>query len=113
MAIPSQVTSFKRCVFYFLLTTLLFHSYFHNYLFIKSFSILYDVTGDEKLAASVTLPLAERMIGVMEKEKKIKQEQETRLFLMVLELQVLAKQRLIEKFNNLKFIRPEDPRYTS
>jgi hypothetical protein len=28
------------------------------------------------------------MIGVMEKDKKIKQEQETRLFLMVLELQV-------------------------
>jgi hypothetical protein len=60
------------------------------------------------LAASVTLPLAERMIGVMEKEKKIKQEQETRLFLMVLELQVLAKQRLIEKLSNLKFARPKE-----
>jgi hypothetical protein len=45
-------------------------------------------SGDEKLASSVTLPLAERMISVMEKEKKIKQEQETRLYLMVLELQV-------------------------
>ena len=43
------------------------------------------------MAASVTLPLAERMIAVMEKDKKIKQEQETRLFLMVLELQVLVK----------------------
>ncbi len=50
--------------------------------------MLNNFTGDEKLAASVTLPLAERMIGVMEKDKKIKQEQETRLFLMVLELQV-------------------------
>ena len=44
--------------------------------------------GDEKLSASVTLPLAERMITLMEKDKKIKQEQETRLYLLVLELQV-------------------------
>jgi hypothetical protein len=36
----------------------------------------------------VTLPLAERMISVMEKSDKMKQEQETRLYLMVLELQV-------------------------
>ena len=44
--------------------------------------------GDEKLSASVTLPLAERMIANMDKDNKMKQEQETRLYLMVLEFQV-------------------------
>ena len=33
------------------------------------------------------LPLAERMIAKMAKEKKMEQEQETHLYLMVLELQ--------------------------
>ena len=52
---------------------------------------MFMLLGDEKLSSSVTLPLAERMISNMAKEKKIKQEQETRLYLMVLELQVRSK----------------------
>ena len=42
---------------------------------------------DEKLALNMLLPLAEKMIAKMAKEKKMEQEQETHLYLMVLELQ--------------------------
>jgi len=42
---------------------------------------------DEKTVQQIMLPLAERMINKMEKEGKIEQEQETRLYLMVLEMQ--------------------------
>jgi hypothetical protein len=52
--------------------------------------------GDAKLATSVTLPLAERMISVFEKSDKMKLEQETRLYLIVLELQVGKHSRYIE-----------------
>lgn len=52
--------------------------------------VLQALTGDDKMAQAVTLPLAERMVAKMEKEKKMEQEQETLLYLMVLELQVLT-----------------------
>ena len=42
---------------------------------------------DEKTSLSVMLPLAERMIAKMAKEGKMDQEQETHLYLMVLEMQ--------------------------
>lgn len=42
-------------------------------------------SGDERMSKTVILPLAERMIAKM--EDKIDQEQETRLYLMVLEMQ--------------------------
>ena len=42
---------------------------------------------DEKKVQQIMLPLAERMISKMEKEGKMEQEQETRLYLMVLEMQ--------------------------
>ena len=42
---------------------------------------------DEKTANSVILPLAERMIAKMEREGRMDQEQETRLYIMVLEMQ--------------------------
>ena len=52
--------------------------------------VLQATTGnvDEKLAVSLTLPLAQRMIEKIIKEGKMSQEQETQLYLMVLELQV-------------------------
>lgn len=43
---------------------------------------------EESTAIKVMLPLAERMISKMEKEGKIEQEQETQLYLLVLEMQV-------------------------
>ena len=51
--------------------------------------VLQATTGgvDEKLAMNMLLPLAEKMIAKMAKEKKMEQEQETHLYLMVLELQ--------------------------
>lgn len=59
------------------------------YYFWGVMSVLLQATnsGDEKLAANVTLPLAERMMAVMDKDGKIKMEQETRLYLMILEFQ--------------------------
>ncbi len=45
-------------------------------------------SGDEKLAISVTLPLAERMMSVAAKDGKVNQEQEIKLYLLILELQV-------------------------
>ena len=51
--------------------------------------VLQATTGrvDESLTKNMLLPLAERMIAKMAKEKKMEQEQETHLYLMVLELQ--------------------------
>ena len=51
--------------------------------------VLQATTGraDERLAMNMLLPLAEKMIAKMAKEKKMEQEQETHLYLMVLELQ--------------------------
>ena len=51
--------------------------------------VLQATTGgvDEKIALNMLLPLAERMIAKMAKEKKMDQEQETHLYLLVLELQ--------------------------
>ena len=49
---------------------------------------------DEKTANSVILPLAERMIAKIEKDGKMDQEQETRLYLMVLEMQQKYNQAL-------------------
>lgn len=49
---------------------------------------------DEKMANSVILPLAERMVTKMEKEGRMDQEQETRLYLMVLEMQQKYKEAL-------------------
>jgi N-terminal acetyltransferase B complex non-catalytic subunit len=46
------------------------------------------------MAYSLTLPLAERMIAKMDKEGQMEQEQETRLYLMVLELQQKYKEAL-------------------
>ena len=51
-------------------------------------------SNDEKTAASIILPLAERMIAKIEKEGKMDQEQETRLYLMVLEMQQKYKEAL-------------------
>ena len=51
-------------------------------------------TNDEKTANEVILPLAERMISKMNKEGKMEQEQETRLYLMVLEMQQKYKEAL-------------------
>jgi len=42
--------------------------------------------GNEKLAQSVTLPLAQKMVEKMEKEGRMEQEQETLLYFMILEL---------------------------
>ena len=44
-------------------------------------------SNDEKTSNQVILPLAERMISKMHQEGKMEQEQETRLYLMVLEMQ--------------------------
>jgi len=49
---------------------------------------------DEKLAVNLTLPLAQRMVEKMIKEGKMEQEQETQLYLMVLELQQKYKEGL-------------------
>ena len=49
---------------------------------------------DEKTVQQIMLPLAERMICKMEKEGKMEQEQETRLYLMVLEMQQKYKEAL-------------------
>lgn len=49
---------------------------------------------DEKTANSIILPLAERMIAKMHKEGKMDQEQECRLYLMVLEMQQKYKEAL-------------------
>lgn len=49
---------------------------------------------DEKTANSIILPLAERMIAKFEKEGRMEQEQETRLYLMVLEMQQKYKNAL-------------------
>ena len=49
---------------------------------------------DEKTANSIILPLAERMIAKIEKDGKMDQEQETRLYLMVLEMQQKYNQAL-------------------
>lgn len=43
---------------------------------------------DEKLAQSVVLPLAERMVKKFVSEGKIEAEQEVQLYLMILEMQV-------------------------
>ena len=43
---------------------------------------------DTKTAQTLLLPLAVRMIAKMQKDKLIEQEQETHLYLLVLELQV-------------------------
>jgi len=51
-------------------------------------------SNDEKTANAVILPLAERMIAKIEKDGKIDQEQETRLYLMVLEMQQKYSQAL-------------------
>ena len=52
--------------------------------------VLQATTGnvDEKLAVTMLLPLAQRMIEKLVKEGRMEQEQETQLYLMVLELQV-------------------------
>ena len=60
------------------------------YYFWAVMSIVLQATSgdvDEKLALNMLLPLAEKMIAKMAKEKKMEQEQETHLYLMVLELQ--------------------------
>ena len=49
---------------------------------------------EEKTVQKIMLPLAERMISKMEKEGKMEQEQETRLYLMVLEMQQKYKEAL-------------------
>ena len=49
---------------------------------------------DEKTAEKVMLPLAEKMIAKLEKEGKVDQEQETQLYLMVLEMQYKFKEAL-------------------
>ena len=49
---------------------------------------------EEKTVQKIMLPLAERMISKMEKESKMEQEQETRLYLMVLEMQHKYKEAL-------------------
>ena len=43
-------------------------------------------SGDEKMAQKINLPLAQKMVEKMEKEGKMEQEQETILYLMILEL---------------------------
>ena len=58
--------------------------------------VLQATTGgvEEKLAMNMLLPLAERMVAKMAKEKKMEQEQETHLYLMILELQRKFKEAL-------------------
>ena len=58
--------------------------------------VLQATTGgvDEQLALNMLLPLAERMVAKMAKESKIEQEQETHLYLMILELQRKFKEAL-------------------
>ena len=58
--------------------------------------VLQATTGgvDEKIAMNMLLPLAERMIAKMAKDNKMDQEQETHLYLMVLELQRKFKEAL-------------------
>lgn len=58
--------------------------------------VLQATTGgvDEKLSINMLLPLAERMVAKMAKEKKMEQEQETHLYLMILELQRKFKEAL-------------------
>ncbi len=43
---------------------------------------------DERIARTVILPLAERMVTKLEKEDKVEQEQEMHIYLMVLEMEV-------------------------
>jgi len=48
--------------------------------------VLQAIEGDEKLAQTISLPLAHKMVSKMEKDGKMEQEQETMLYLMILEL---------------------------
>jgi len=48
--------------------------------------VLQAVEGDEKLGQAITLPLAQKMVEKMEKEGKIEQDQETIIYLLILEL---------------------------
>ncbi|XP_023344164.1 N-alpha-acetyltransferase 25, NatB auxiliary subunit [Eurytemora carolleeae] len=48
--------------------------------------VLQAIEGDEKMAQTVSLPLALKMVQKMDKEGKMEQEQETMLYLMILEL---------------------------
>ena len=71
------------------------------YFFWAVMSIVLQTTmgQDEKINLNITLPLAERMILKIEKENKIEQEQEVRLYLLVLQMQVKL------YFNNFIFER--------
>jgi len=48
--------------------------------------VLQAVEGDEKMGQAVSLPLAQKMVEKMEKDGKMEQEQETIIYLMILEL---------------------------
>ena len=67
------------------------------YYFWAVMSIVLQATAsdvDEKIALNMLLPLAEKMIAKMAIENKMEQEQETHLYLMVLELQRKFKEAL-------------------
>ena len=51
-------------------------------------TVLQALDSDETTCNKLLLPLAERMISKMEADGKMEQEQETHLYIMVLELQV-------------------------
>lgn len=48
--------------------------------------VLQAIEGDEKMAQTVSLPLANRMVEKMEKDGKMEQEQETMIYLMIRQL---------------------------
>ncbi|CAB4062793.1 NAA25 [Lepeophtheirus salmonis] len=56
--------------------------------------LLYATLGKDTSATQFSFPLAQRMMTKMEKENKMKQEQETHLYLMVLEAQEKYKEAL-------------------